>query len=130
MSAGDARMPLSPEAIERFTGGDRSATLCLLAICQRADASGSAPFHEVALAYRTDYLNALRAEGRNAEVEAGRLSVDEVRDHVAHVVLPRLVAARAIEPLGPLTDSDSRIRLGAGLRALWTADPAVLEHTL
>jgi len=40
------------------------------------------------------------------------------------------VAARAIEPLGPLTDSASRIRLGAELRALRAADPAVLERTL
>jgi len=62
--------------ILRLTGGDRSTALCLLAICQRADAEGVAPFHEVAIAYRDDHLNAMRAEGRDVEAEAGRLSVD------------------------------------------------------
>ncbi len=121
---------LSPELLARFTGGDRSAALALLALCQRADASGSAPFHDVALAYRADYLDAIRAEGRNAEAEAGRLSVDEVRDHVARVVLPRLVASGAIEPVGELTADGARVRLAAELRALRAVDAATLEQAL
>ena len=130
MNGQEAGSPLTPEMLTRFTGGDRSAALCLLAISQRADASGSASFHDVAIAYRADYLEALRAEGRNAEAEAGRLSVDEVRDHVARVVLPRLVAAGAIDPLGALTDETSRVRLGAELRTLHAADAPVLVRTL
>jgi len=95
--------------------GDRSAALCLLAICQRADGDGSATVHDVAVAYREDHLEALRAEGRNAESEAGRLSVDEVRDHLIRVVLPRLAAAGAIAPLPAELAQGTRVRLAESL---------------
>ena len=121
---------LPPDLLARYTGGDRSAALCLLALCQKADAEGRASFHEVAIAYRTDYLEALRAEGRNAEAEAGRLGVDEVRDYVARVVLPRLVAAGAIEPFESLTAPDSRLRLAAELRTLRAERGPELERAL
>src|SRR5205823_3265960 len=37
-------------------------------------------------------LASLRATGKDADREAGRLGLDQVRDHLAHVVFPRLAA--------------------------------------
>ena len=116
------------ELLERTTLGDRSAALCLLAICQRADASGSATLHDIAVAYREDHLEALRAEGRNAESEAGRLSVDEASDHLARVVLPRLVASGVVAPLPAVLDGTARIRLADALGAAHRETPAALER--
>jgi len=48
--------------------------------------------------YRDDHLAALRASGRNAEQEAGRLSLDEVRQHLTQSVLPRLAGDGIIAP--------------------------------
>ncbi len=124
-----ASLPLRPSDLERYTGGDRSTTLCLLAICQRADAHGSASFHDVVLAYRQDHLDLLRTEGRDVGVEAGRLSVDEVRAHLGRVVLPRLAAAGAIEPVAHL-DEEARIQLRGELRAQLANDADALRHTL
>ncbi len=84
----------------KYAGEDRSAALALLALVRLADDQGSASFHEVALGLRTDYLASVRAEGRDADAEAGRISVDEVRAHLANVVVPRLVSSGAIEALG------------------------------
>ena len=118
------------ELVTRLTGGDRSTALCLLAICQRSDAEGLAPFHDVAIAYRDDHLEAMRAEGRDVEAEAGRLSLDEVRDHLRRVALPRLVATGAIAPLDGASDADLRIRLATELRARHAADPVALQALL
>jgi lipopolysaccharide export system ATP-binding protein len=81
----------------RFAGGDRSTALALLAVVRAAGADGTTTFHDVAVRYREDYLAQLRAEGRDAEREAGRLSLDEVREHLVTAVLPRLAAAGALK---------------------------------
>ena len=83
--------------VERYAAGDRSAAMTLLATVSVADESGTAAFHEMVLRLRSDYLAQVRAEGRDADAEAGRLSLDEVRTHIADVVLPRLIGAGAIE---------------------------------
>ena len=83
--------------IERYAAGDRSAAMTLLATVSVADETGTAAFHEMVLRLRSDYLAQVRAEGRDADAEAGRLSLDEVRTHIADVVLPRLIGAGAIE---------------------------------
>lgn len=88
------------ELVQRLTAGDRSDALCLLALAQAADEQGGAAFHDVVMKYRNDYLHTLETEGRDLAVESGRLSVDEVRSHLASVVLPRLVASGAIEAVG------------------------------
>ena len=104
--------------IERYAGGDRSTALTMLALAQLADADGYAAFHEVAVRLRTDYLAAVRAEGRDADAEAGRLSLDEVRDHLANTVVPRLVSAGAIERTeGGADGSGVRLRVAP---ALWS----------
>jgi lipopolysaccharide export system ATP-binding protein len=64
----------------------------LHALISAADASGVADFDQAVIAYRNDYLAALRAAGRDAEREAGRLSLDEVRQHLRQSVLQRLAA--------------------------------------
>jgi lipopolysaccharide export system ATP-binding protein len=98
----DTPTPLIPSAMDpelhRLTAGDRSSLLCLLAVSEWATPEGTAPFQEVATAYRMEYIASLAAEGRRAEaeMEAGRLSLDEVRRHLAQTVVPRLVAAGAL----------------------------------
>ena len=84
---------------ERYAGEDRSAALALLALLRLADDNGAATFLDVALGLRTDYLAAVRAEGRDADAESGRLSLDEVRFHLENVVVPRLIGSGAVEQL-------------------------------
>ncbi len=61
--------------------------------------------------YRDDYLAALRATGRDAEREAGRLSLDEVRQHLAMSVFPRLAGDGVIDPpLGGFQRARARCR--------------------
>jgi lipopolysaccharide export system ATP-binding protein len=111
---------------ERYAGEDRSAALALVALVRIADDDGSAAFHDVALGLRTDYLAAVRAEGRDADAEAGRLSLDEVRFHLANVVVPRLVGTGAIEPV----DGDparSRLRV---TQPLWSTARAIRTQIL
>ena len=70
--------------------GDRSPALALHALLSVASETGIANLNEAAKVYRDDHLNALRATGHDAEREAGRLGLDQVRDHLAHSVFPRL----------------------------------------
>lgn len=93
--------------VERYAP-HRSTALTLLAMVGVADDQGAASFHDVVVRLRADYLSALRAEGRDADAEAGRLSLDEVRDHLANVVIPRLVSAGALERV------DDSVSLAAG----------------
>ena len=105
------------ERIDQLARGDRSTALALSAVILAARDDGSAAFNDVAIRYRDDYLDALRAEGRDVEREAGRLSLDEVRRHLAHSVLPRL-ASEGIVALPPdgATAPDARLRI---LDSLW-----------
>lgn len=97
--------------VQRLSAGDRSAALCLLAITQQADEHGHATFANVAMAYRSDYLEALDHEGRDTQSESGRLSSDEVRAHITNVVIPRLVAAGAIAEQPSAFDDSTPISL-------------------
>jgi lipopolysaccharide export system ATP-binding protein len=74
---------------------DRVALHALISV---ADATGLANVDAVIKVYRDDYLGALRATGRDAEREAGRLSLDEVRQHLAMSVFPRLAGDGIIVP--------------------------------
>jgi len=100
---------------ERLAGGDRSVALALMALIGAADEAGGATFNDVAVHYREDYLAALRAEGRDVDREAGRLSLDEVRTHLATVALPRLISSKALS-VGDIEDPDCRIAMAP---ALW-----------
>ena len=91
---------------------DRSIALALHALIIAADAEGCSDFNQAAIIFRDDHLAAMRAEGRDAEREAGRLSLDEVRKHLAASVLPRLVSDGVIElPQTGLSAPDARIRI-------------------
>jgi lipopolysaccharide export system ATP-binding protein len=126
--------PRLQSLVERLANGDRSTALALHALICAADDTGIATFDEFAVCYRNDHLAAQRVAGRDAEREAGELSMDQVRDHLAKSVLPRLVSEQVIslrqgDPLEP----DSRIRIAD---PLWTdiaqmrAEVAdVLKHT-
>lgn len=115
------------DLITHLTDGDRSDALCLLAVAECADDAGRAALHDVVFAYRSDYLAALDAEGRDVAAEAGRLSVDEVRTHLVTVVLPRLVATGAVR----LSDGDAAgVQLGGDALVAFTRDRAALLAAL
>jgi lipopolysaccharide export system ATP-binding protein len=108
--------PTIPKAFEDFfaehSKGDRSTILALYALICAARENGEAVFNDVAVHYRTDYLRLLRDEGRDVEREAGRLSLDEVRDHLTNVVFPRLAADGLVSlPEGGLTSPDHLVRV-------------------
>jgi lipopolysaccharide export system ATP-binding protein len=104
------------EVIRRFSGDERSIAFALASIIREADASGSARFKDVAIRYRDEYLHALRAEGKDAEREAGRLGLDEVRSYLAGSIIPRLVGDGALVPPAPDPDDvDARVQLSESL---------------
>lgn len=104
------------EVIRRFSGDERSVAFALTAVIREADANGSASFKDVAIRYRDEYLHALRVEGRDAEREAGRLGLDEVRSYLAGSVIPRLVGDGALLPPAPDPDDvNARVQLADSL---------------
>ena len=109
--------PRIREIIRDLSGDERSMSIALGAIIREADDSGSAAFHDVVVRYRDEYLRALRADGKDAEREAGRLGLDEVESYLAASILPRLAGDGAIQSVDPDQDgTDVRIRLA---NALW-----------
>jgi lipopolysaccharide export system ATP-binding protein len=82
--------------VERLARGDRSTALALHALISASDGNGVADLDRAAIIYRDDHLGALRTSGRDAEREAGRLSLDEVRHHLVTSVLPRLAGDHVI----------------------------------
>ena len=110
--------------VDQLARGDRTTALALHALISVSDASGVADFEAAVKAYRDDYLAALRATGRDAEREAGRLSLDEVRQHLALSVLPRLAAD------GILLNLPANVRAGGTVRfaeRIWTEIAASRE---
>jgi lipopolysaccharide export system ATP-binding protein len=84
--------------VDQLARGDRTTALALHALISAADAAGVVDFDLATKVYRDDHLGALRASGRDAEREAGRLSLDEVRQHLWQSVLPRLGADGVLAP--------------------------------
>ena len=112
--------------IEQYAPNDRSLVLALDALVKSAGSDGAAVFNDVAMRYREDHLLMRRAEGYDVEHEAGRLGLDQVRDHLAQSVLPRLVSDGVITlPPEGLTSPDSRIRL---VDSLWGQIAPVREE--
>jgi lipopolysaccharide export system ATP-binding protein len=83
--------PRVREIIRNLSGDERSMSIALGAIIREADLSGAAPFHNVVIRYRDEFLRVLRTEGKDAEREAGRLGLDEVESYLKASILPRLV---------------------------------------
>lgn len=61
------------QLVDQLARGDRTTALALHALISAADATGVAEFDIAAKVYRDDHLGMLRATGRDAEREAGRL---------------------------------------------------------
>ena len=100
--------------VDRLSHGDRSAALAVHALISAANEYGAANFDRAAVVYRDDHLGALRAAGHDADREAGRLSLDEVREHLARSVFPRLAGEGVIElPPEGLVNPDAVIRFSA-----------------
>ena len=100
--AGRAQPLMPPKVAEilgEFAKGDRLDAFAFHALVRVADENGATTVHDVAVAYRDDYLHALRTEGKDAEREAGRLSLDEVSEYLLTSVLPRLSDAGLVRPL-------------------------------
>ena len=126
--------PRITSLINQHARGDRSTALALNALISAADADGRATLDGIALIYRRDHLAAQRAAGRDAEREAGELSMDQVRAHLATSVLPRL-ASEGVVTLsgGSLLEPAARIAvatpLWAELAAIRDEVANVLRHT-
>jgi lipopolysaccharide export system ATP-binding protein len=98
--------------LDQLGRADRSPALALHALLSVANENGVANFNEVATVYREDHLSALRATGRDAEREAGRLGLDQVRDHLAFSVFPRLAGLGLITlPPDGLLAPDATVRI-------------------
>ena len=109
--------------LDRLGRADRSPALALHALVSVADDSGTADFNQAATVYREDHLAAIRASGKDAEREAGQLSMDQVRDHLTTSVLPRLAAQGVIRlSASGLQTPDARIQLSEGFWRLVQAD--------
>jgi lipopolysaccharide export system ATP-binding protein len=109
--------PRIREIIRDLSGDERSMSIALGAIIREADDAGSAPFHSVAIRYRDEFLRALRAEGKDAEREAGRLGLDEVESYLSTSILPRLAGDGSILAIDPgLETAEIRVQLAP---ALW-----------
>jgi lipopolysaccharide export system ATP-binding protein len=99
-------------ALDQLARSDRSAALALHALISVASEAGVADFNEAAKVYRDDHLAALRATGKDAEREAGRLSLDEVRTHLAGSVFPRLAGTGLVSlPAGGLMAPDASVKV-------------------
>ena len=109
--------------LDKLGRADRSPALALHALVSVADDSGLADFNQAATVYREDHLAAIRASGKDAEREAGQLSMDQVRDHLVTSVLPRLAAQGVIRlPESGLQVPDARVQLSEGFWRLVQAD--------
>ncbi len=115
--------PRAQALIDQLSRDDRSVALALHALLSAADERGCSDFNRAATIYREDHLAALRAAGRDAEREAGRLSLDEVRAHLAQSVLPRLASEGVIVlPAAGLNAPDAQVQVTG---ALWRD---IVEH--
>src|SRR5439155_250659 len=75
---------------------DSSLPLAAAALARVGDAQGRAPFPELAVAYREEFLK-LRAHSRGAGLpELGALSVEEFRTSLRTSVLPRLALLKIV----------------------------------
>jgi lipopolysaccharide export system ATP-binding protein len=112
----EAFPPRIREIIRSLSGDERSMSIALGAIIREADQSGDAPFHNVVIRYRDEWLRVLRTEGKDAEREAGRLGLDEVEAYLVASILPRLIGDGAVKPIDPEADrGDLKIQISGPL---------------
>jgi lipopolysaccharide export system ATP-binding protein len=103
--------PFFRDILDQLGRADRAPALALHALLSVADEAGVADFNEAAKVYREDHLQSLRAAGKDAQREAGTLGLDQVRDHLAHSVFPRLAAIGVLLlPGGGVLAPDAKVR--------------------
>ncbi len=87
-----------------FATRDSSLTLAAAALARIADDQGRATFSDLAVAYREEFLKLrAHARGETPPPDAGSLSVDDARSHLATSVLPRLAMLKVLVlPVGVL----------------------------
>lgn len=130
MSA-EAFPPRIRDIIRNLSGDERTMAIALGAIIREADQSGSAPFHNVVIRYRDEWLRTLRAEGKDAEREAGRLGLDEVEAYLVASIIPRLVGDAAIIPPNPDIDkADLKLQITDSLWREISPNKGEIEETL
>jgi len=101
----------SPDILSLIPARDPSICLAVAALLRQPDEAGTTSFGDAAVAYREDYLAALRLVG-GGQLDAGTLSMDAVRSHLAASVFPRLVTEGLVdEPAGNWQDgTPARLR--------------------
>jgi lipopolysaccharide export system ATP-binding protein len=80
------------QLIESYSQGHRSTLMLLSTLISIADEHGGAALDKITIGFRESYLAGFRAGGGDVEREAGRLGLDEVRQHLVRSVLPRLIS--------------------------------------
>ncbi len=120
----DQPTPATPESdpttavMARLAQRDRNLALALGALIKSADDKGIAPLHAVTLTFREELLEILEREGRNREQEAGRLTLEAVRNYLIGSLLPRLAVERVILlPRSGLASPEATISVAP---MLWT----------
>jgi lipopolysaccharide export system ATP-binding protein len=117
--------------LDGLTHSDISLAMVLAALLEAADDNGQAPLNDVAIRFRETYLGRERAEGRDAEREAGRLGLDEVRQYLVTSLLPRLAQeGHAVLPAGGWQRSDDQVVVAPGLWAELGPDRTRVVHRL
>jgi lipopolysaccharide export system ATP-binding protein len=98
----------SPHLADLLAARDSSLPLAAAALARVADEHGQAPFGELAIGYREEFLT-LRAHSQGAGLpELGGLSVEEFRANLRTSVLPRLALMKVVTyPVGALGDAAS-----------------------
>lgn len=100
------------QLVNKLAGADRSAAFAIHAILTEADDTGFASVNRVAIRFRDDFLDSLRARGEDATREAGRLGLDEVRQFLDNSVLPRLTSTGVIDyPLTSPSTGEPGVRV-------------------
>jgi lipopolysaccharide export system ATP-binding protein len=117
--------------LDGLTHSDASLAMVLAALLEAADDDGQAPLNDVAIRFRETYLGRERAEGRDAEREAGRLGLDEVRQYLVTSLLPRLAQeGHAVLPAGGWQRSDDQVVVAPGLWAELGPERTAVVHRL
>ena len=110
------------QLVDQLARGDRSIAHAIHSLFSAADDRGRATIDTIAVIFRDDYLSSLRAAGKNADQEAGRLSLDEVRAHLLNSVFPRLAGEGVVSIVTPDDGASALIAFTAGVWSDFSAD--------
>jgi len=99
-----------PGILSLIPAPDPSVCLAVAALLRQPDETGTTSFGDAAVIYREDYLAALKQVG-GGQLDAGTLSMDAVRSHLATSVFPRLVTDGLVEESAGGWQDESPARL-------------------